>query len=47
LLFGVQRQEDLSVDVRLVAFLKIAFLTLAAAHWLGCIFMWLGVLLDE
>ena len=42
----VQRQEDISVDVRLVAFFKISFLTLAAAHWLGCIFMWLASYAD-
>lgn len=35
--FFRSRQEDLGVDVRLVAFFRITFVTLAAAHWLGCV----------
>jgi hypothetical protein len=38
----LQRQEDLSADVRLVAFCKFVFIIFATAHWLGCVYYWLA-----
>jgi hypothetical protein len=38
----VQRQEDLSEDVRIVAFCKFAFIIFATAHWIGCIYFYLA-----
>ena len=30
------------MDVRILAICKFAFITLASAHWIGCIYMWIG-----
>lgn len=42
----MQRQEDLSADVRLVAFAKFTFIIFATAHWIGCVAFYLASLTD-